>query len=319
MPALPDSAAKPAGLAAGRSRPYGLEWPTWLLIGCVYGLWLSALGWYRIAQAPAALALVVLAAAWYMSLQHELVHGHPSPWPRLNRWLGLAPLAVWYPFDIYRDSHLAHHRDELLTYPGQDPESNYLDPHDFAACHPLLRALLVAQRTSLGRFFISPAFGIARLLRPLLARSYWADPALRWTWLQHGVLLALMLWGVQAYAGISPMQYLALSYLGLGLAFMRSFYEHRPAADPQHRIVINEAGWFWRLLFLNNNLHMVHHAHPGLPWYRIPALYRQERAHFLQQNGGFVLQGYGRFFLRHALRPVDAPGQATRDLPAPPV
>ena len=318
MPALPDSSAHPASPAAGRSRLDGWEWPTWLLIGCIYGLWWGALAWYGNAQAPAALVLLVLVSAWYISLQHELVHGHPSPWPWLNRWLGMAPLAVWYPFDIYRVSHLAHHRDELLTYPDQDPESNYTEPQDFAKHNALLRALLVAQRTALGRFFISPAFGIFRLLRPLFTRSYWADPVLRWAWLQHGALLALMLWAVQAYSGISPALYLLLSYFCLGLAFMRSFYEHRPAANPQHRIVINEAGLLWRLLYLNNNYHAVHHAQAGLPWYRIPALYWQERAHFLQQNGGFLIQGYGRFFLRHALRPIDAPGQPTRDLPAPP-
>ena len=318
MPPLHDSPTNASAPATGRLQLYGLEWPTCLLIVCIYGLWLGALTWYRSSQTPAALALLVLIAAWYMSLQHELVHGHPSPWPWLNRCLGLAPLAVWYPFDVYRESHLAHHRDELLTYPGQDPESNYLDPQDFAAHNGLLRALLVAQRTALGRFFVSPAFGIARLLRPLFNSSYWAEPALRWTWLQHGTLLALMLWAVQACSGINPVLYLLLSYFGLGLAFMRSFYEHRPAADPQHRIAINEAGLLWRLLYLNNNYHAVHHAQAGLAWYHIPALYWQQRALFLQRNGGFLIQGYGRFFLRHALRPVDAPGQLTRDLPAPP-
>ena len=100
---------------------------------------------------------------------------------------------------------------------------------------------------------------------------------------------------------------LGIAYPALGLAMLRSFYEHRPAALPAHRIVINEAAWPWRLLYLNNNYHAVHHAHPGLAWYRIPADYRANRAAYLEGNGGFLLKGYARLLWRHALKPVDSP------------
>lgn len=295
------------------------EWPTWLVIAAIYGGWFAALAWYaHSASAWAVVALGVL-AAWYMSLQHELVHGHPTAWAWFNRWLGLPPLAVWYPFDIYLRSHLAHHRDEVLTYPGQDPESNYLDPADFASRALPLRALLVAQRTALGRFFITPAFAIFHLLWPLREAAYWRSPRMRWTWAQHAVLLALMLWGVQAWTGMPPWLYvLGVSYPCLGLAFMRSFYEHRPAAEPLHRIVVNEAAWPWRLLYLNNNYHAVHHAQPNLPWYFIPRVYWAQREHFVASTGGFLMAGYVRLFVRHAVRPIDAAGQHTRNLPQDP-
>ena len=39
------------------------------------------------------------------------------------------------------------------------------------------------------------------------------------------------------------------------------------------------------LMFLNNNLHALHHAEPGLAWYRLPARYRQRRAELLAENG----------------------------------
>lgn len=294
----------------------GVEWPTWLLCLAIYGGWLGALYWYGQDASAGALVLIVVMGAWYMSLQHELVHGHPTRHAWLNRALGLLPIAVWYPFDIYRSSHLAHHRDEVLTYPGQDPESNYLEPQDFASRSAAMRFVLQAQRTAVGRFAITPAFAVFHLLRPLLSAAYWHSARVRWTWLQHATLLGLMLWAIQRYAGISPWLYLSLSYACLGLAFMRSFYEHRPAAEPQHRIVINEAGWLWRLLFLNNNYHAVHHAQPKLAWYRIPALYQSHRDYFLERNGGYLLRGYVRFFTRYAMRPLDTPGQQTRDLDA---
>ena len=31
-------------------------------------------------------AILALLGGLYMSLQHEVIHGHPTPWPRLN-WL----------------------------------------------------------------------------------------------------------------------------------------------------------------------------------------------------------------------------------------
>ena len=292
---------------------FGVEWPTWLLIVAVYGSWLAALNWYAHGGSWGALAALAVIAAWHMSLQHELVHQHPTRRAWLNRWLGLLPLAVWYPFDIYRDSHLAHHRDELLTYPGQDPESNYLYPADYWSHSAPVRALLVAQRTALGRFFITPVFAVFHLLWPLRQAAYWHKPALRWTWLQHLGLLALMLWAVQAWTGMPPWMYLlAVGYPALGLALIRSLYEHRPADLPTHRIVVNEAAWPWRLLYLNNNYHAVHHAHPGLPWYAIPKAYAAQRDAFVQSTGGFLVPGYLRLILRHAVTPLDHPAQEIR-------
>ena len=147
------------------------EWLTWALIALIYSLWIAALAWYAAQGGLAPWLVLTMVSAWYMSLQHELVHGHPTRSARINRWFGLMPLAVWYPFDIYRDSHLAHHRDELLTFPDKDPESNYMDPPDFVACNAFLRALLVAQRTAVGRLCITPAFAIVKLLHTLAQRG----------------------------------------------------------------------------------------------------------------------------------------------------
>ena len=40
--------------------------------------------------------------------------------------LGFAPLAVWFPYGVYRDSHLRHHDDPHLTRPEHDPESYFV-------------------------------------------------------------------------------------------------------------------------------------------------------------------------------------------------
>lgn len=291
----------------GVHRP-GTEWPTWCLILAIYGGWVALILQYRHLPALVGDVALVLVVAWFMSLQHELLHGHPTRHAGLNRLLGLAPFAAWYPYDIYRDSHIAHHRDGLLTTPGIDPESNYVEAARWQQLGRATRFLHWAMRTSAGRFLLGPALTIVTvwvdIVRGPQQRGW---PALR-TWVEHLALLVLLLWWVQAEAGIAPPHYLfGIAYPALGLAMMRSFYEHRPVGEPGHRIVINEAGLFWRLLYLNNNLHSVHHAVPGLPWYRIPALWRAERAQFLAGNGQFHWQGYGGLLWSHLFTPIDSP------------
>jgi len=285
-----------------------IEWPTCLLIAVVYGAWIAVIICAQPLGVVAGNVLLIVICCWFMSLQHELLHDHPTPSRAFNRLLGLAPLAVWYPYDLYRAGHLAHHRDELLTEPGIDPESNYIAAADFARLHPLLRPFWFAQRTVLGRVLLGPAMVIVPTWLDIVRRPLRGDWHQTPAWALHLGLLAALLWALDRYAGIGPLRYmLAIAYPALGLAMLRSFFEHRPAALPAHRVVINEAAAFWRLLYLNNNYHSVHHESPSLPWYRIRARYLAEREAVLAGNGGFLVAGYGALLRRHAWTPIDSP------------
>ena len=285
-----------------------IEWQTALLGVAVYGGWALALRHGTRFGPLAGTALLALLACWFMSLQHELLHGHPTRSTRINRWLGLLPLAVWFPYDLYRHSHLAHHRDEVLTEPGIDPESNYLGAAAWAALPRWQRPLWRAQRTLLVRVLVGPAMVIVPTWLDIVRKPWRGDFSHTAMWAQHLALLAAMLWAIDRFAGIGAWHYvLGVGYPALGLAMLRSFYEHRPAALPAHRVVVNEAGWFWRLLYLNNNYHAVHHEQPGLPWYRLRRHYLRERDGVLRRNGGFLVAGYGSLLRRHALCAVDSP------------
>lgn len=288
-------------------QPATLEWPTWLLWLTILGSWLVVVNHFTVWPLWLSTPLLVLLCAWYMSLQHELSHGHPTRSPTINRLLGLAPLAVWYPFDTYKTSHLIHHHDPDLTLPGIDTESNYVSEAMAQRLGPVGLWLRTCQRTALGRLLIGPGLVILDLMRTTLHETVRGDLAMLRVWAVHLPLIGLLLWGLAHWCGISPLYYCAVvGYLALGLAMLRSLYEHRPAAEAAQRTVVNEAGLFWRLLYLNNNYHVVHHAFPGLPWYQIPAVYRAQREAVLQRNGGFVLPGY-LWLIRHfALRPVDS-------------
>ena len=93
------------------------QWPTWALIAAIYGGWFSVAMHARGLGLPVTMLLLALLGTWYMSLQHELLHGHPTHSPFINALLGFAPLAVCFPYGVYRDSHLQHHDDPHLTPP----------------------------------------------------------------------------------------------------------------------------------------------------------------------------------------------------------
>ena len=59
------------------------------------------------------------------------------------------------------------------------------------------------------------------------------------------------------------------------------------------------------LLYLNNNLHVVHHMHPQVPWYRLPAVYAANRDHYLRRSGGYSSRNYAQIFRTYLFRAKD--------------
>ncbi|HFT0376741.1 TPA: fatty acid desaturase [Enterobacter mori] len=281
------------------------ELPTWLLIIAIYTGWFTTLAyWHTLGLLPATVLLIWF-TAWYMSLQHELIHGHPTRFPRLNQLFGTLPLAVWYPYGLYRDSHLAHHHNDRLTVPVDDPESYYFTEQTWARFTPWQKRIIHARNTFLGRLLLAPLLDIVQTLGSAVAAFRQLRLRAMLMWLVHGALLAgLVVW--MRHVGFSPVWFvLAVSYPALALTKVRSFLEHRAADDPLARSVINEAGIFWQVLFLNLNYHSVHHDLPGVPWYGLKALYQQNRAAYQQRNHGFVVKGYGQWLRQFWDKAVD--------------
>jgi fatty acid desaturase len=284
------------------------QWPTWLLIIFIYGGWFGVALHARVIGLPLTVLLLAILSTWYMSLQHELLHGHPTRSPAINALLGFAPLAVWFPYGIYRDSHLQHHDDPHLTQPGQDPESYFVSERVWQCAGWAIRALLIVRNTFIGRLLVGPAFAIAATGGEALGRIRRGDRRDVRSWLAHFVALGMLTVWLQQVCAIPAWVFvIGVGYGALSLGSVRSFQEHRVARDSAHRSVINEAAWYWRLLFLNNNFHLLHHDLPHVPWFAIRKVYETSRQQYVERSGGFLVKGYSEWFTRYGLTAVAYP------------
>lgn len=281
-----------------------IEWPTLALIIACYGVW-GAAGLVLWPMLPAlALGLMALAAALHSSLVHECLHGHPTRHRRINEALVALPLSLIYPYRRYRATHLAHHHDARLTDPIEDPESYYKARWAHARMPRWLQKLLVVNNSMIGRVVLGPVLGglgfLAQEGRLLCA----GVPGVRLAWALHlagaGPVLALLwAWGIPLWLYLA-----AVVWPALALISIRTFAEHRWHDAPEGRtIIVERSPLSW--LFLHNNLHIVHHQMPAAPWYHLPRLYTERRAHWQALNHGYVYRSYWQLFCAHALRPKE--------------
>jgi fatty acid desaturase len=242
--------------------------------------------------------------AWYGSLQHETIHGHPTSSRRINTLIGILPLSLWIPFAIYRETHIRHHRHSgrRLTEVGHDPESFYLPPGHLASVGPVRRALLKANCTLAGRLVLGPAIASATFWASE-ARKVRTDRRRRLIWCRHALGVAAVLAWIVSVCDVSFIVYaLLVVYPSISLSHVRSFAEHRADDHSPLRTNVVEANPFWALIFLNNNLHVAHHAHPHVPWYELPRVWRRMRS--VTPGAGRVFNGgYREVFREYLFRP----------------
>jgi fatty acid desaturase len=290
---------------APRSKPVQIEWPTVGLTLLVYGLWGASTtvvaGW----SVPLGILATAILIALHSSLTHEAVHGHPFKSPRRNAALMFPALGLVIPYGRFRDQHLAHHRDAIITDPYDDPETNYLDPAVWARLSGPVRALLRANNTLLGRMVLGPAIGLFAFVSGDIRAIRSGVPSVASAWAVHAAALVPVIAWLAAFGALPAWAYLLAVYGGLSLLKIRTFLEHQAHERASGRTVIIEDRGPLAFLFLNNNLHVVHHMHPRAPWYRLPGLYRANRARYQARNGGYVFRSYAQVFARHLWRGKD--------------
>ena len=293
-------------MAVGASRRRvgapAIEWPTVALIAACYAAWLAAGLWLYPIAPVAGILLLGAALALHSSLIHECLHGHPTRNARVNEILVGLPLGLIYPYRRFKTLHLQHHADERLTDPFEDPESYYRARWQHDAMPGWLQRVLVLNNSMLGRMVIGPWLATIGFLlsEAKLLRS--GDRAVRSAWLHHAaglaIVLAIVIWGF----GMPLWLYLlGPVWIGQAIIAVRTFAEHQWSERPDGRTIIVERSPL-SVLFLNNNLHLVHHKLPTAAWYRLPALFRERRDEWVGMNGGYVYPNYLALLRAFALR-----------------
>ncbi len=278
--------------AIGRGSRRSVEWPTVALILACYAGWAAA-GFYLWPEMPLlALALLALGVAFQSSLMHEASHGHPTRNGLVNEILVGLPIGLVYPYRRFKSLHLRHHADESLTDPFDDPESYYRALWQHRELPAAMQALLAINNTMAGRFVLGPVLANAAFIVTDARLIAAGDRSVRKAWLHHAAGLAIVL-PVVAYGFGMPVWLYVLVPVWLGQSFIaiRTFAEHQWSERPDGRTIIVERSPL-SLLFLNNNLHLVHHKQPQVAWYRLPRLFRERRAEWVAMNGGYVYPNY---------------------------
>lgn len=282
-----------------------IEWPTLLLLAAVYLGFLAVTYWAAALGHWVAVPVLAILLAQHSSLQHEVLHGHPFGNQTLSDLTVCLPIGLAIPYGRFKHLHLRHHFDPNLTDPYDDPETNYLDPAAWARTGRLARAFLRMNNTLLGRMVLGPAIGLSGFYRSDLRQIAAGNGHVRRAWALHGLgVLAVAAWLV-SIASMPVWAYLLAAYGAVSLLKIRTFLEHRAHQRSEGRSVIIEDRGPLALLFLNNNLHAVHHAHPGIAWYRLPTFYRARKQDFQQRNLGYCYRNYREIFGKYLLSAKD--------------
>ena len=290
--------------APSRLRLPDWDWPTLALLGSVVIVWVAALmlpaGWGVLG-----VLMLVLALTLHSSLSHELLHGHPFGRSGVETAMGLWQPGLFVPYLRFKRTHLAHHRDANLTDPYDDPESNYLDPVVWDSLTPWMRRLLRVNNTLGGRILLGPLIGMIAFVRSDFRAARAGDRQILWDWLAHVPGALFTLWAVSV-SSLSIWAYLLACYGALSVLRIRTFLEHQAHDRVSGRTVIIEDRGPLGFLFLNNNLHVVHHMHPNVAWYRLWPLYLSQRERFVTRNHGYVYPSYAAIFRLYFWRGKDS-------------
>jgi fatty acid desaturase len=197
---------------------------------------------------------------------HRLLFNHKWANDLAGRWLLAYP--GWTPFDVYRRSHMAHHKDEM------GPEEPDLGLY---AGYPITPA-------SMRRKLVRDAVGISgyKNLAPLLGalRKPSSRPvAARILGVQ--LLIWAAMWAASGRWWVYPLLwFLPWMTVWRVLNRLRAIAEHagmaRSADRRQTTHVVRQRllARFWIVPY-HTGWHLAHHVDMGIPWRRLPDLHRE--------------------------------------------
>lgn len=258
--------------AAAAELTPGLAWPT-LALAIMAPLCMAAIIAAGLAgQAPlwtCAIVLAPLSFAHY-TIVHECVHGNLFPSAPRLRWLHdvfgwIGALGLSSPYPLLRRSHLLHHAH---TNTAEDPDLLVKGP---------FRALIV-KWLMLSLFSLTPSW-LNRRIRPEF-RGY-ASTLTEGERVQVDVFTTLTtLFAIACALSGWFAQWALLWFVPTRLAMLmlHVFFQwlpHHPFDESARYLNTRISLWPGAgLLLLQQNLHLLHHLWPSVPFYNYPRLYQ---------------------------------------------
>ena len=168
-----------------------------------------------------------------------------------------------------------------------------------------MRFLLRINNTMVGRFILGPWLAWIGFVLGDFKRRSQGDRAVRFAWPLHPIGWPIVLPVVTYGFGIPLWLYVLVPvWIGQALISIRTFAEHQWSERPEGRTIIVERSPL-SLLFLNNNLHFVHHRNPTTAWYRLPQMFRERRDEWVRMNHGYVVPNYFALLKEYAFKPKE--------------
>jgi fatty acid desaturase len=224
--------------------------------------------------------------AW--ALHHESIHGSFHPERRINAFAGRT-IAILFgsSFHLLRFAHLMHHR--FNRHPLDRP-----DVYDGATERRWRVRVVFLYQLLIGVYLgeaVAPLlcclprpllrWGIGVLLRgndraivtirPALSRLVLEAERVKPIRIDALLALALIVASAVLYGKNWPMLVAFLTARGVLISVFDNVYHFGTPLDRPDYAYNLAAPKPLRLLFLNMNLHRIHHARPALPWWALPA------------------------------------------------
>jgi fatty acid desaturase len=254
-------------LRAALSAPT-VAWPT-------LALWLGALGgWGAGAWAVDAGHLLLGGAAMTLgaylgfTAMHDASHRAVARRGWVNELVGrTSALTLLGPFPAFRYVHLEHHKH--TNDPAKDPDL-------WSGRSPTWALPL--------RWVTQDLHYYACYLRAGRPPRELAETALTVALYLAAVLLAV----THGHAAVA-LAWVLSSRAALGvLAWGFDYLPHRPhqvtSAEDRYRATSVRPGALWQVLLVNQNLHLLHHLNPAVPFYRYGTLWREQREGLLARG-----------------------------------
>lgn len=278
-----------------------VAYPTLLLLIGALGLYGTSawLCWKGVVNGPTAMAMSTYAAYLSFAVLHDAVHFAVAPKHRfLNELAGhLAGIPLLAPFPMFRFIHLSHHR-----YSGD----HQLDPDEWAGRGPWI--LLPLRWATVFNYYIYTfvrtmvwRFRCKETISALVRKS---DRALLLFGVGFGFAFSNFI--AFAFRSIPEESHAILCWCVLFpqmiaatiLIYFFDYVPHRPHVIPYREDPFKSTnatsfmgsvdGFLWTSACLSQNMHIVHHLWPFMPWYTYSRLWKAYGPEILEKGTRIV-------------------------------